>query len=77
MYGKAAFALIFAFLLLLTYSIFIGTVDIRSYFFLLIPSSPPPVVRSLCATTSTPLKVYMYNLPHRFNVGIMNHQSTD
>ncbi|KAB2605280.1 arabinosyltransferase ARAD1 [Pyrus ussuriensis x Pyrus communis] len=74
MYGKATFALIFTFLLLLTYSIFIGTVNIRSYFLPFIPSSPPLVVRSLCSTTSPPLKVYMYNLPRRFNV---NSRSTD
>ncbi|KAM2656359.1 hypothetical protein EV1_011878 [Malus domestica] len=78
MYGKAAFALIVAFLLLITYSIFIGTVDVRSYFLPLLPTSPPsPAAQSLCATTSPPLKVYMYDLPRRFNVGIMNRRNTD
>lgn len=76
MYGKAAFALVFAILILLiTYSIFIGTVDIRSYFLPLLPS-PPPGAQPLCAT-GPPLKVYMYDLPRRFNVGMLNRKSTE
>ncbi|XP_021829560.1 probable arabinosyltransferase ARAD1 [Prunus avium] len=76
MYGKAAFALVFAILIvLITYSIFIGTVDIRSYFLPLLPS-PPPGAQPLCAT-GPPLKVYMYDLPRRFNVGMLNRKSTE
>ncbi|KAM2483078.1 hypothetical protein ACFX1W_040760 [Malus domestica] len=47
------------------------------YFLPFLNSSPPPVVRSLCTTTSPPLKVYMYDLSRYFNVGIMNRRSTD
>ncbi|KAM1286633.1 hypothetical protein FF1_000617 [Malus domestica] len=65
MYGKAAFALIFAFLLLLTCSIFIGTVDIQSYFLpsspplLSCPSAPPPprLSRSTCTISCTSSKL--------------------
>ncbi|KAF3944629.1 hypothetical protein CMV_028921 [Castanea mollissima] len=48
------------------------TVDFRSYFFPLLQS--PTVTPSLCAPTS-PLRVYMYDLPRRFNVGMLNRRS--
>ncbi|XP_044491644.1 probable arabinosyltransferase ARAD1 isoform X1 [Mangifera indica] len=74
MYGKVAISLIFVVLLIVTYSIFIGTVDIRSYFFPLLQS---PSVALSCATTNAPLKVYMYDLPRRFHVGMLDHRSPD
>ncbi|KAK7359387.1 hypothetical protein VNO77_01345 [Canavalia gladiata] len=74
MYGKVVLSIIFALLLLLSYSIFIGTLDIRSYFFPLLKSTagaPAP-----CAPES-PLRVYMYDLPRRFNVAMIDRRSTD
>lgn len=75
MYRKAAIALTFAVLLLITYSIFIGTVDLRSYFIPLLQSSPLGA-QTLCAT-GPPLKVFMYDLPRRFNVGMLNRRTTE
>ncbi|PON82845.1 Exostosin-like [Trema orientale] len=74
MYGKAAIALVFVVLLVISYSISIGTVDLRSYFFPLLqsPAGAPP----LCAT-NPPLRVYMYDLPRRFNVGMLDRRSSD
>ncbi|KAJ4849062.1 hypothetical protein Tsubulata_037807 [Turnera subulata] len=81
MYGKAILSIAFVLFLFLSYSIFIGTVDIRSYFF---PSLPPPPPSSLPPRASNkpprasssysppPLKVFMYDLPRRFNVAMMN-----
>ncbi|XP_031268000.1 probable arabinosyltransferase ARAD1 isoform X1 [Pistacia vera] len=75
MFGKVIFSLIFVALLIMTYSIFIGTVDIRSYFFPLLQS--PSAALSSCATNIAPLKVYMYDLPRRFHVGMLDHRSPD
>ncbi|XP_062157113.1 probable arabinosyltransferase ARAD1 [Alnus glutinosa] len=75
MFGKAAISLIFVVLLLISYSIFMGTVDFRSYFFPLIQS--PAGARSLCATTNPPLRVYMYDLPRRYNVGMLDRRNLD
>ncbi|KAM6562518.1 hypothetical protein CsatB_022516 [Cannabis sativa] len=74
MYGKAAIAFVFVILLVISYSISIGTVDLRSYFFPLLQSSS--VAPSLCATNSL-LRVYMYDLPRRFNVGMLNRRSLE
>ncbi|XP_020540287.1 probable arabinosyltransferase ARAD1 isoform X2 [Jatropha curcas] len=74
MYGKVILSIVFIFLLIFSYSIFIGTVDIRSYFFPLLQQSPT-AARSVCATP--PLKVYMYELPRKFNVGMMDHREND
>ncbi|KAI5578476.1 hypothetical protein BDE02_08G030000 [Populus trichocarpa] len=73
MYGKAIVSLAFIILLLISFSLFIGTVDIRSYFF----ASPDGAHNLPCTPTHTqsspsvPLKVYMYDLPRRFNIGMM------
>ncbi|EEF49785.1 probable arabinosyltransferase ARAD1 isoform X1 [Ricinus communis] len=74
MYGKIIVSITFIFLMLFCYSIFIGTLDMRSYFFPLLQQqqSPTTGARSLCAT-GPPLKVYMYDLPRRFHVGMMDH----
>lgn len=69
MYGRVVLSFIFVFLLLISYSIFIGTLDIRSYFFPLLNS--PTTEPTSCA----PLRVYMYDLPRRFNVGMMSRRS--
>lgn len=75
MYGKLILSMVFIFLLLFSYSIFIGTIDIRSYFFPILQQSPA-VAPSVCSH-GPPLKVYMYNLPRRFNVGMMDHRNDD
>ncbi|KAG6653938.1 hypothetical protein CIPAW_05G111300 [Carya illinoinensis] len=68
MYGKAMLSLVFVLLivlLLISYSIFMGTVNFISYLFPLLQS--PATMHPLCAT-NPPLWVYMYNLPHQFNM---------
>ncbi|KAA3465824.1 putative arabinosyltransferase ARAD1 isoform X1 [Gossypium australe] len=72
MYGKAAICLSFVILFLISCSISVGTVDLRSYFFPLLQS--PQVPRSLCAS-GPPLLVYMYDLPRKFHVGMMDRRS--
>ncbi|XP_041012925.1 probable arabinosyltransferase ARAD1 isoform X3 [Juglans microcarpa x Juglans regia] len=72
MYGKPTLSLVFVLLivlLLISYSILMGTVDFRSYFFPML--QPPATAHPLCAT-NPPLGVYMYDLPRRFNVGMLN-----
>ncbi|MBA0798650.1 hypothetical protein Gohar_009220, partial [Gossypium harknessii] len=68
MYGKAAICLTLAITFLISCSIYLGTVDLRSYFF---PVQSAP--RSLCAT-GRPLRVYMYDLPRKFHVGMMGRR---
>ncbi|KAL2343454.1 hypothetical protein Fmac_004739 [Flemingia macrophylla] len=71
MYGKVALSFIFVLLLLLSYSIFIGSLDIRSYFVpTLAAGAPAP-----CAL-DPPLRVYMYDLPRRFNVAMIDRRTT-
>ncbi|KAG5155014.1 hypothetical protein JHK82_012983 [Glycine max] len=72
MYGKVVLSFIFVLLLVLSYSIFIGTLDIRPYFFprLKLPSGAP----APCAP-DPPLRVFMYDLPRRFNVGMIDRRS--
>ncbi|KAJ8759055.1 hypothetical protein K2173_003293 [Erythroxylum novogranatense] len=74
MYGKVILSLVFVLLLLITYGIFIGTADIRPYFF---PSQSLSLVPARVCETAPPLKVYMYDLPRRFNVGMMDHKTRD
>ncbi|MBA0568441.1 hypothetical protein Golob_005937, partial [Gossypium lobatum] len=69
MYVKVAICLTFAILLLISCSIYVGTIDAKSYFFPLL--QPPPLRLSLCAT-DRPLRVYMYDLPRKFNAGMMD-----
>ncbi|OMO60497.1 Exostosin-like protein [Corchorus capsularis] len=73
MYGKAAICLTFVILFLISCSIYVGTIDLRSYFFPLLQS--PPVSRSVCAT-DRPLRVYMYDLPRKFHVGMLGRRSS-
>ncbi|XP_059633542.1 probable arabinosyltransferase ARAD1 [Cornus florida] len=74
MIGKAVLGLVFLIILFLTYSIFIGTVDVRPYFFTPLLSQPSETTP--CPTRS-PLRVYMYDLPRRFNVGMLKRRSSD
>ncbi|XP_037497787.1 uncharacterized protein LOC105644801 [Jatropha curcas] len=70
MFGKVIFPILFIFFLVFSYSIFIGTVDFRSYFNPLLQQSPAGA-HSMCAT-GPPLKVYMYDLPRKFHVAMMS-----
>ncbi|XP_019464174.1 PREDICTED: probable arabinosyltransferase ARAD1 [Lupinus angustifolius] len=73
MYGKVVLSFIFVLLLLISYSIFIGTLDIRSYFFPLLSS---PTASPATCQPDPILRVYMYDLPPRFNVGMINRRNT-
>ncbi|CAJ2677577.1 probable arabinosyltransferase ARAD1 [Trifolium pratense] len=68
MYGKVVLTFIFVFLLLISYSIFIGTLDIRSYFF------QSPVFQPVTCKPDPPIRLYMYDLPPRFNVQMINRR---
>lgn len=74
MYGKALLSLVFFILLLLSYSISTGTGDLRSYF---LPQLQSRIGAPSLCTANPPLKVYMYDLPRRFNVGMLNRRSSD
>ncbi|GAB2280626.1 hypothetical protein Dimus_015253 [Dionaea muscipula] len=75
MNSKAATAFIFFFVaLLITFTIFTGSADSRSHF---LPFwTAPSAIPSPCQTLS-PLKVYMYDLPRRFNVGMLQPRKND
>lgn len=73
MYARVLLSFIFVLILLISYSIFIGTFDVRTYFFSL--SKLPAVSPTVCAP-ELPIRVYMYDLPRRFNVGMLNRRST-
>ncbi|KAI9080902.1 hypothetical protein K1719_037211 [Acacia pycnantha] len=74
MYGRVVLSFVFVFILLFSYAILIGFLDIRSYFN---PPSKFPVVSPGPFARERPLRVYMYDLPRRFNVGMLNRRSTD
>ncbi|KAL7197075.1 hypothetical protein ACSBR1_036984 [Camellia fascicularis] len=67
-------SLIFILILLITYSFFSGTVNVRSNFFPLLQSLPNHTTPCI---TESPLKVYMYDLPRRFNIGMLNRRSSN
>ncbi|XP_034699325.1 probable arabinosyltransferase ARAD1 isoform X3 [Vitis riparia] len=73
MVGKATISVLILALLLLTTSIFIATVDLRSYLYPIL--SPRPGGRFPCSTGGGPLMVYMYDLPRRFHVGMLRRRS--
>lgn len=72
MYGRVVLSFVSVFLLLFSYTILIGFLDIRSYFN---PPSKFPVVSPGPCAPERPLRVYMYDLPRRFNVGMLNRRS--
>lgn len=61
--------IVFFFLLFISVYLFIGTVDFRSSFF--------PLPNSLCNNNNikslSPIRVYMYELPNRFNFAMVSH----
>ncbi|XP_050897769.1 probable arabinosyltransferase ARAD1 isoform X2 [Lathyrus oleraceus] len=69
MYEKVILTFIFLFLLIISYSIFIGTLDIRSYFNQLPTFQPAP------CKPDPKLRVFMYDLPPRFNVQMIDRRN--
>ncbi|KAK7368438.1 hypothetical protein VNO80_10464 [Phaseolus coccineus] len=73
MYGKVLLTFIFVLLLLLSYTIFIGNLDIRSYFF---PHFKLSAAAPAACALDPSLRVFMYDLPRRFNVGMIDRRNT-
>jgi len=73
MLGKVVISFILALLIFIPCSILIGsgTLDIRSYY-----QQSPPIIATLPCEDETPLKVYMYDLPRWFNVGMLDRRNT-
>ncbi|KAJ8439150.1 hypothetical protein Cgig2_027076 [Carnegiea gigantea] len=79
-YSKSVLGLVFCALLTVTYLFLIGTVDVRSHivpFFQFEAVDPNPSWVVPTCRSLTPLRVYMYDLPRRFNVGMLNRRSSD
>ncbi|XAR48170.1 Xylogalacturonan beta-1,3-xylosyltransferase [Bertholletia excelsa] len=77
MVGKTVLSIAFIFVLLISFSIYIGNIDVRSHFFTLLQSLPTNGTITCPKVNEPPLKVYVYDLPRRFNVGMLNRRSTD
>ncbi|KAF8047466.1 hypothetical protein N665_3010s0004 [Sinapis alba] len=76
MYGKTICIIVFFVFLIASYSIYMGTVDPTPYFSQLprgISSSSSPCN----STTGQPLRVFMYDLPRKFNIAMMDPRSSD
>ncbi|XP_068664513.1 probable arabinosyltransferase ARAD1 isoform X2 [Aristolochia californica] len=65
---KAVSSLVFILVLLISFSLYFSTLDLRSHF-----SSSLPFSHSLCRSATAPLRVYMYDLPRRFNFEMIDH----
>ncbi|KAF7839573.1 putative arabinosyltransferase ARAD1 [Senna tora] len=79
MYRKVILSVIFVFILITSYLIFIGDFDIRSYFSPLLnsSSSSSSSAPSPCSSPpSPPLRIYMYDLPRRFNVAMLDRSNS-
>ncbi|KAL1804545.1 hypothetical protein DCAR_0936198 [Daucus carota subsp. sativus] len=65
--------MVFLTIIVLTFSILKGRLDVRSTFFSisLVSSNATSPVSSSSSPSSSSLKVYMYDLPKRFNVGML------
>uniref|UniRef100_A0A1J3HT54 Putative arabinosyltransferase ARAD1 n=1 Tax=Noccaea caerulescens TaxID=107243 RepID=A0A1J3HT54_NOCCA len=74
MYGKTICIIVFFVFLIASYSIYMGTVDPRPYFSQL---QSQPGKASPCNPTGRPLRVFMYDLPRKFNVAMMDPHSSD
>ncbi|KAF9607709.1 hypothetical protein IFM89_038249 [Coptis chinensis] len=67
-------------LLLIPLSLFITTVDLKSHFFSFPLTQSQPSKSSstsLCNNSPPPLKIFMYNLPVKFNLGMISHEISD
>ncbi|KAI9125575.1 hypothetical protein K1719_002993 [Acacia pycnantha] len=71
MFGKVVLSSIFVLLLIVSYTIYKGDFNIRSHFALPLNSSSPP-----CPEPDRPLRIYMYDLPRRFNVGMLERNNS-
>lgn len=78
MYGKVVLSFFFVLLLITSYAIFVGNLDIQSYFSPLLNSTSTVVAlaSSPCPASNPPLQIYMYDLHRRFNVGMLDRNSS-
>lgn len=73
MYGKTICTIVLFVFLIASYSIYMGTVDPTPYFTQL--QSLPRAISPSCnssTTASRPLRVFMYDLPRKFNIAMMD-----
>lgn len=70
---KGTLSVIFVIVLLISYIAYMRTDDPRSYFFPLL-QQPLLTNFSVPCRSQVPLRVYMYELPRRFHVGMMNRR---
>ncbi|XP_027336774.1 probable arabinosyltransferase ARAD1 [Abrus precatorius] len=76
MFGKVVTCFSVVLLLLVSSSILVGTLDVRSYYYSLPVFKSPLLVASAPCSHHLPLRVYMYDLPRRFNVGMFHRRNT-
>ncbi|KAG9446159.1 hypothetical protein H6P81_012287 [Aristolochia fimbriata] len=69
MAAKAVSTLVFILVLLVSFSLYFSTLDLQSHF----SSFSLPFSPSLCRSALAPLRVYMYDLPRRFNFEMIDH----
>ncbi|KAL8142450.1 hypothetical protein V2J09_015482 [Rumex salicifolius] len=83
MIGKSVIILCFLVGFLVTLSLFVGSIDFREHVFLFLRQQPSLEVETAVRSSQpscrslSPLKVYMYNLPRRYNVGMLDRRSSD
>ena len=80
MYGKTICTIVFFVFLIASYSIYMGTVDPTPYFSQLqsLPRGISSSSSSPCnSTAAQPLRVFMYDLPRKFNIAMMDPHSSD
>ncbi|KAF8098178.1 hypothetical protein N665_0272s0043 [Sinapis alba] len=76
MYCKTICIIVFFLFLIASYSIYMGTIDPTPYFSQL--QSLPRNASSPCPTTTgRPLRVFMYDLPRKFNLAMMDPHISD
>uniref|UniRef100_A0A7N0VH28 Uncharacterized protein n=1 Tax=Kalanchoe fedtschenkoi TaxID=63787 RepID=A0A7N0VH28_KALFE len=68
MIGRVALSVAFFLVILISISAYIGTIDLRSLQF-----HPYPQI----ASCHSPLRVFMYDLPPRFHVGMLGYAEQD
>lgn len=77
MLSKPLISFLIFLLLLIPLYLFIGAEDLKSHFFPLSQSLKPSSTQSPCTQFPPPIKVFMYDLPFRFNLAMINHQIKD
>lgn len=63
--------MVFLVVIILTFSILKGGVDVRSTFSSITLASSNTTTTCATSSSTPPLKVYMYDLPKRFNIGML------